>query len=633
MNKILELQALRFYAVMIVIFYHYSIYFHGGFAGVDLFFIISGFIIGKRYLLRDNFSLLDFYRRRVLRILPMATIALIFSTIVTFLTNREGFDKLFNTLLTLVTYTYNFFQISKSNNYWDNHTLTPFFHFWSLSVEEEFYLISAGVAALLMLTKKKNLFLWLIGIFSILSFSFALFNQFYNEVLVLYSPMSRGWEFGVGILLASVYDRIDRLRNSYFFGFLVLGSLMLIASAVFSFNRFNYEINPVLMVFGGAFIIISSAGRNVSNNLFWKAMVYGGDVSYCLYLWHIPVYQLFKHYLPARPATIYSLIVLFLITFISHHLIEEPFRSYRPKNISRNSLVPGLVFIFSIILPLMSWFAIKSFEPERLDLNQFKSKILVQANDTGKYDNHCTIAVNEIVSKECLSGDVNGTKSIVLYGDSHAAEWFAPINQWAIKNHFKLYLLYKGGCEIPNLTYIEPGTEGILPVSYKTCDEWKKLIIPRILKMNPDYFIVTSNVIANLLYPQRDGSIENYQRDLGLALEPFRDLSSKKVYILDTPIPITDMPKCLSDNFPVTSKCDFKIQERGVRLNQEANNAVKLLNYEVWDYNKKICVNDFCKAVDNNILYFKDNSHITENLALYLTPEISKDLNKLTSRK
>jgi peptidoglycan/LPS O-acetylase OafA/YrhL len=107
MNKILELQALRFYAVMIAIFYHYSIYFHGGFAGVDIFFIISGFIIGKRYLLRDNFSLLDFYRRRVLRILPMATIALIFSTIVTFLTNREGFDKLFNTLLTLVTYTRN----------------------------------------------------------------------------------------------------------------------------------------------------------------------------------------------------------------------------------------------------------------------------------------------------------------------------------------------------------------------------------------------------------------------------------------------------------------------------------------------------------------------------------------------
>ena len=352
-----EIDGLRAIAVLSVVIYHLDVYVYGyqflrgGFLGVDIFFVISGYLISSIIIknnINNNFSITEFYLRRSRRILPaffFMTFVILISSII--IVSQSDLKEIINSKISSIFFVSNFFFYFSSLDYGGlDSLLKPFLHTWTLSVEEQFYLFFP-LFFIFFNQKKRNIYIYLIFFFSFCFSNFA-FRYFPN--LNFYLIFSRAWElfFGYIILINQnkIYSFFSKERSKQIISFISFISI-LFSLTFFYEEKLHPSIFTLFIILStGLLIIFSKENKIIKFILSNKLLVFIGLISYSLYLWHYPILALFRYKLIEFTGyhKMIALILTFLISILSYYLIEK---KYRNKTVTFKKLI---TFIFSILL-------------------------------------------------------------------------------------------------------------------------------------------------------------------------------------------------------------------------------------------------------------------------------------------
>ncbi|OZC78484.1 acyltransferase [Rhodococcus sp. 06-418-1B] len=340
-----DIQTLRAIAVLLVIADHLFGWPSGGFIGVDVFFVISGFLI-TGLLLREfdrtgSISFAGFYRRRIRRIVPIATVVIVFCCIVGLLVFSQARAKSIG-----IDGIWAFFFASnwrfaiEGTDYFNADTsISPLQHYWSLSIEEQFYFVWPALMLLIGVlvarrslsgSAKRAITAAVMGTVVVVSFGWAVYDTATNQTWAYFSTFTRVWELGVGALLAigsGVLATIPRAVSTY----LAWGGIAVIAVGAFVISESGAFPAPLaaIPVLGAALVIAAGISGSVPNSsaLTTKTGVYVGDLSYSLYLWHWPLIIFLGALMdPSFHYYVAVLALTFGLSIFSYHFVENPIR-------------------------------------------------------------------------------------------------------------------------------------------------------------------------------------------------------------------------------------------------------------------------------------------------------------------
>lgn len=358
-----DIQGLRAIAVLLVILDHAKFSaFDGGFIGVDIFFVISGFVITGLLLRMPERNLLEnlktFYSRRVLRIVPAATLLIVVTLLAAFLLLRENFNEQLLTDAKWATlFSANFRLINSSADYFiaglDQSLLT---HFWSLAVEEQFYfiypLIIFTISYFGSAKRLRNTQIFLITAISASAIWSAVYTAT-NSIAAYYSPFTRFWELALGGLVATIplrlaekTKRANGIISILAFGVIIYGVLNLSEGSAFP------GVNAWIPCAATALIIWSGSRQLGKGPVHWlsgKGITYIGDISYSLYLWHFPWLLLSARVFDVSLVQqILAILGTFICAMISYHYFENPIR-HSPK-LQKDRFAVLAILLISIAL-------------------------------------------------------------------------------------------------------------------------------------------------------------------------------------------------------------------------------------------------------------------------------------------
>lgn len=442
-----EIDGLRAVAVLPVIFYHAGFkIFEGGFIGVDVFFVISGYLITSIILSdmnKDKFSIVTFYERRARRILPALFFVLLtclpFAWFWLIPNNLRDFCQ----SLTAVSAFSSNILFWRECGYFDTVSeLKPLLHTWSLAVEEQYYIIFPLFLMSLWKLRKRWIFGALITLGAI-SLSLAQWGAYNKPSATFYLLPARVWELAIGALIAFYFlykrEHVEfiktRKKTSEVLGFI---GLLLICYSIFAFNKSTpfpsvYALIPTLGT--GLIIIFSTSETIVGRFLGIKPIVGIGLISYSTYLWHQPLFVFARNRSLTEPGTLLLLVlsvVSILLAYISWRFIESPFRN--KKVVSRKG-----VFTFAVIGTLvfasigLSGHFNKGYEG-RVD----KSVVKLADPEWGRVV-RCLEEPIKDSGEICTVGDQSVTSSIALLGDSHSTRITKRLSELIGNKSIKVY--------------------------------------------------------------------------------------------------------------------------------------------------------------------------------------------------
>lgn len=438
-----EIDGLRAVAVVAVILYHakMTIFGHerfaGGFVGVDIFFVISGYLISKiifgELQNTGKFNFLHFYERRARRILPVLfTVMLVSMPFAYYLLLPSGFVEYAKSILVSIFFGSNFFFYDVTSEYGAaSSLLKPFLHTWSLSVEEQFYLFFPLIAICLYRYCRRHT-LAIIAAILLLSLQFSDMLVLRNPELNFYFTLSRIWELLAGTMIALFelyYGKSKNHAASQIFP--LIGIFLIIHSIAFFSDKTPHPSFITLMpVLGAVLIIYFSDGRDlVGRFLSLRVMVFIGLISYSLYLWHFPVFAFMRiHGLDIGLSEVMlAILATFIFSVASFYLIERPFRDR-----SRVSLMQiiGILFVVGSVLVASSLYIIKRGE----NLEQFPELTGVLSNyemDNKKLQRESW----DLFEENSQVFDNPKGVNVLIVGNSHAKDLYNAFMQ--NQNSFK----------------------------------------------------------------------------------------------------------------------------------------------------------------------------------------------------
>jgi len=468
-----EIDGLRALAVLPVIFCHagFSV-FSGGYVGVDVFFVISGYLItliiyGE--LKEERFSIIRFYERRIRRILPALFFVILACIPFAWLWMMpDEFKDFSRSIVKVNAFISNIYFWKESNYFAPDAQLAPMLHTWSLAVEEQFYVLFPLILMVFKKCSAKALLLFL-SVLILASLGLSEWMSKFFPVANYYLLPSRAWELGVGSMLA-VSINYWKGFNSWisqmasFFGFL------LVMMAIFTFDELTpfpglWALFPVI---GAALIIAFAKPQTVVGKILsWKPIVGIGLISYSAYLWHHPLFAFARIRLQGdvSPELYFSLSLLALVlAYFTWRFIERPFRN----NVTfsrREVFVGALVIGVSFIAAGKFWKAKEGF-PERLPIEA--REIAAWADDKNPRQKECHGKRNRFIEPEnsCVYGN-NDLPKFALAGDSHAMVLADTLSKNLIEEGFGLRELTFATCA-PVLGYRRAD-------KYDDCPKYNKL--------------------------------------------------------------------------------------------------------------------------------------------------------------
>ncbi|MFO1470698.1 MAG: acyltransferase family protein [Turneriella sp.] len=677
-----DLQGLRAVAVILVFLFHvWPDSIRGGFIGVDAFFVISGFLITSLLLAEvektGRLDLADFWSRRLRRLLPAATLVLLVSlyAALRWLPETEWINtakQVFGSAL----YVQNWMLVAQSVDYLAREASpTVVQHYWSLSIEEQFYFawpLIVFVAA--WFTRKAgHKFRPFILIYSagILIVSFIWSSYVLRGTPQGYfTTTTRAWELAIGSTLAILWPWL-KLNAAFRIALSWVGLAMLMTAAFTVREGFAFPgwiaIVPTL---GTAFLILGNQTRFAAATILGtQPLRFIGDISYAIYLWHWPIIVVAKQVpqLAGWPAWKFSgaIIVLTLVlSILTKYFVEDPFRSgflaFGLKANKRRMFVAGSLITALLLIgagagvSANTWYkeekiaaelkakekatiypkseypgaaAMDALEPASVPAGlPVKPNPVVAEYDLGAYA-YCMGKTGSFAVRPCEFGNRNGTTKIVLTGDSHAMQYGTALEKVAKLHDWRLVVLSKPACPFGDFpVYWEGYQRG-------ECEHWKKESYKIIAAMKPDLMITTTaraGVYQQL--PSKERQIQGYKQywqkylDLGIRVAVIRD----NPLMRGGPLGWMSPPSCVYQHSKTPADCDNprkKSLEDLVDL--MVTTAQQMQNVPIIDLSDYFCDKQNCRAVIGNILVYRDNHHITDAFGVTLAPYIDKAVKKI----
>ncbi|MFJ5843604.1 acyltransferase family protein [Streptomyces sp. NPDC092903] len=670
-----DIEGLRAFAVLSVLAFHASVpALAGGFVGVDVFFVISGYLITgllvREAVTTGRIRLAEFFARRARRLLPSAAVVLVAVAVAgAWLTAPLRRTDLENDVVAAALSVANWRFVQQQTDYLAaGQDESPLLHFWSLAVEEQFYLCWAPLLALLAVLVAgaarrgralRPAALALTAVLTLGSLALSLRWTGGSVSLAYLGTPSRVWQFGTGALLALLPwhllrgPRVLRLLCGW------AGAAALVWCVLRYDASTPYPGYAALVpTLATAAVILSGtpgrrpdraagflAGAGVGRLLAMRAPGAVGRLSYTLYLWHWPVLVLaearFGHLgWPARAALTLASV---LPAAATARWVERPLRHSRTlSELPRRGLSLGLAaVVVPVVLALVVGTTtlrllgpaapvdVKGLPPgaaagpmllARTGTPLTGGPVVpspVQARQSFPPDGACEVAPPVTSSPPCLFGAADSAHRIVLLGDSHAGQWFSPLLSLAAKRGWALQELVKQGCPLPELSVINPQ----LGRTYHECDSWRADSLARLREgPKPELIVI--------------GSLNRYTDDQRLllrgwerTLKPLRALGVPIVYIEDTPVPGTDVPACVSGHLTDPAACAFDARKaRWPDPLARGAAAGRLPGVRTVEVNSVLCppARSVCPAVLDRILLYRDDAHLTDAAAVVLAPRLER---------
>lgn len=463
-----EIDGIRAIAVMSVVIYHYfPSLLPGGFIGVDIFFVISGYLISNIILnsMRKNrFSLSEFYSRRIRRIFPALILVLTACAVFGWYALAPGdYENLGIHIAGGSGFVSNLLLWSELGYFDESSKLKPLLHLWSLGVEEQFYIFWPML--LLIATKSRWNPLITIATICLASFGLNLLTLNTDASGAFYNPLTRIWELLVGALLAqlsqedSSRDMIGRIQASWFADFLSILGVLLIFFGLFSINSTSTYPSPwTLAPTLGTACLITAGPTAVTNRyiLSRRALVYIGLISYPLYLWHWPLIAFARIMSPEEPSLelrgVLAMSALFL-AWITYRFVELPIRSIMTKNTTK-SIALAMAFIGMAGSAIFLADGIPSRFSQ--DVEKFINFQYEFSQDARAPECWITFGAKPDAFHSDCTDVTQSKRSVVLWGDSHAARLYPGIrnsftprmalSQYTRNSCAPLLGLQPGGC-------------------------------------------------------------------------------------------------------------------------------------------------------------------------------------------
>ncbi len=473
-----EIDGLRALAVLPVMFFHAGLQsFSGGFVGVDVFFVISGYLITSVILTERQagaFNLVKFYERRARRILPALFVVMLaclpFAWLWLLPTDMESFSQ---SVVAVSAFASNILFWRTSGYFEPAAELKPLLHTWSLAVEEQYYLLFPFLL-MLMLRLGKHWAVALLGALALLSLITAQWGSAVDPTATFYLLPTRMWELLIGVLVAFYLAADERRRHSSSIG--EIGSaigLLLLTYGVFMFDKDTPSPSFYILVptIGTALIILFSTPQTLVGRLLGQKLVVGiGLISYSAYLWHQPILAFARQRgfnAPSQFLFCALAISAFVPAYLSWKYVEKPFRDKRTfgrKQIFAFGAAASVAFVaFGIAGELTKGFEGRLGNEQREFLAYFQNDLpewnyYMKIRLPERYRNDCnfydvakyrlgaqTQLPVEAISAECFQKNPEAKRFVFIWGDSHAQQLYYGLHQ-ALPDDWQILQVATSGC-------------------------------------------------------------------------------------------------------------------------------------------------------------------------------------------
>jgi peptidoglycan/LPS O-acetylase OafA/YrhL len=669
-----DVEGLRAVAVLLVVLYHANVpLITGGYIGVDVFFVISGFVI-TGVLLRERSatgrtSILAFYGRRCRRIIPAATLVIVITVLLTYrlLGSVRGDNVAVDGRWAAVFLSNFHFEAADTNYLAALAPPSPLQNYWSLSVEEQFYavfpMLVLGIARLKGRLSFEARLVAALVIVIVGSFSLSVIQTSTNPAAAYFSPFTRAWELALGALVAIGTGRFHTIpeRAAAAITWIGLGAIIF---AAFSLNAESpYPGSLVALPVVGAGLIIAGGAAaprfGVESLLSLAPFRWLGRLSYSLYLWHWPILVLAAESrgqtsLPASQSMWW--VALSLGTAVGTYLlVENPIRHARLLRRNRWASVTlgaGLTALTLVILTAQidahggaiteasaispdtsapaSAAVVRNLVAAAVKIRTVPANLTPSVGsayfDYGPPDTWtgCSASYAQTQVPACTFGDPDGTHTIVLYGDSHAVMWARAVNDIAIRARWKFVLLAKPGCPVDSLPYMNPVGFNAAGGEWSACDRWHQDAIARINRIDPALLLLTQAAHerpAGGLYSAAEwqGGLE---RTLRLVTSP----NTTKVVIGNIPYLPEPGPDCLARHPDDVQACSGSSNLARTSFDRAEKRAAAATGARYIDVAPWFC-NTSCTAVVGDDEVYVDDNHITNTYARFLEGVMAQALN------
>lgn len=684
MKRRTDIEGLRAIAVLAVLLFHAGVPgVGGGYVGVDVFFVVSGFLITSLLVAEKTntgkVSLGAFYARRARRILPVSALVAVATLIASWIWLEPlRLRSLSNDVLAVALFSSNFVFANRGADYLQSALPpSPLQHYWSLAVEEQFYVVWPALVMLVCIgvgtQTIRNVRLRVgvtAGIAAVASFvaCMALMNS--SQPWAFFSPHTRAFELAIGALVAVVPigASITLVRVNALLAWCGLAGII---ATVIMFSETTTFPGPWALapVMATAFLL---RGGNAS---LWAPdallrlapLQWLGSRSYSAYLWHWPVIIIVAAALDKKLSVFEGLVCLMMslaLSEFSYRCVENPVR--------RNHKIVGiraLVLSVSLIAVVSGSAVLAQNNQPTLDggvaatpptlitessttVNSNVStttipvkpelpnpsppvEAIVQAmSATGLpsnitpslqgaisdmptiYSNNCHASFSATRPKKCVYGDVTSSTVIGLYGDSHAAQWFPAFEKLAIKRNWKFISYTKRGCPPADI----PTYSKVLGKVYKECAPWRENVLQQMVTDGVQTVFIAQ--FDRLL--SASTRVPMWQKEWRVGLQSTIDQLTAKgitpVLMEDTPYPGQDVPTCLSRHYTNVQLCNPIISSAFREdMHQMLEDFDAVDTHVLWT-RQWFCTDVGCPTVVGNILVYRDDNHMSVTFASFIAP-------------
>jgi peptidoglycan/LPS O-acetylase OafA/YrhL len=680
-----DIQGLRAVAVLLVALCHANVPgLAGGFVGVDVFFVISGFLI-TGWLLRDSarsgkLSFGRFYSARARRILPAAALTLITTCLFSYLfINYVRALSVTHDALWAAFFLANFHFAAVGTNYFaqSQGVTSPLQHFWSLAVEEQFYLIWPAILAIVLFVVRAGSLqrfrggkdrrpslrtvdapamrrlLLVLAAGLIASFAWSVYDTSSNPTAAYFSTAARAWELGIGALVAVSSARLSRLPAAAraigsWFGLvgIALSATWFSASTAFP----GYA--ALLPVLSAALVLVGGLGQGSKRGagllLGRQPMRYIGDVSYSFYLWHWPfliIAEAHEGHTLSTWTNLAILVVAFGVSSLTYTFFENPLRHARFFVRRQWGLVLWPVSVASVVLTAsLTMGAIESAAspshggptttlplpkgiPGGKPLSPWEEAVLasvqpsrlatpVPANLTPpilNLQNDFFYLTNCDYENFCHFGDTTVKRTIVVFGDSHAEMWMPDFVSFAKAEKWDLVALVKPGCVAQDWV-----------TNKESCTSWDTWALGEIRRLHPAAIILSSEY-AHWIGQSKRAWTQSVN-GAGDEINALKGLAPKFLVMEDPPFMPKQPVDCLLASGATLGSCTFPLPSWYARMMGEVSHYVSAAHASFVPTSQWFCQAGKCPFVVENTITRIDDGHVSRTYAEELLTPLSAEL-------